>query len=138
MKTKLISFLIPLSLFALPDDVGARTVNVGFQNVPLEKGEHINRIEIRFTLAGVRAITNIPQDWDFHLNLDRGQPFPRIFGFCLHGAGAVADIEELPTFQVEPFQGATTPVSAEATLWTENFETGEEKTTKTLITEIQP
>jgi hypothetical protein len=76
--------------------------------------------------------------WEsIHLKLDP-QPFPQIIGACIHAAGALADIKDLPTFQVEPFDDAATPVRAEATLYTENFETGKEKTTRTLITEIRP
>ena len=134
MRTRLISFLIPLSLFALTNVSSARVVNVGFQNVPLKEGEPIVQIEIQFSFVNVRAITNIPQDWDVHLKLDRGQPFPRIVGSCLHGAGALSSTKDLPTFQVEPFEDATTLVTAEATLYIENSKTVEPR--KTLVIEI--
>ena len=138
MNTKIIPMLVFVTFVAISTVSATTRFVIGFPDVPLEKGERIVRLDVQFRAVHVRAISNIPKDWEIHLKLDP-QPFPKISGGCGHAAGALMSTKELPVFELEPFESSTTQVTADATLYVVgDFETQKVREIKITLKGTRP
>ncbi len=138
MKMKIIRPLVALTILCVATTFAVAGTFIRFPSVALEKGERIVRMEVKFRGAEIRSITNIPRDWDIHLHLE-SQFTPTVSGGCGHGASALENAEELPVFEVEPFESSEKQITGDATLYVvKDFESGKGREVKIKIKANRP